>query len=119
MAKTTSALRLLCLLVCVVICRTDDDVLTSTNFRWCVARDDVSTTLLETYVKETCKVRTCTSIQPGGPCYISPSWCNKKNSAKKHASYLLNWDYKKTLVCSKTLGKIIYDNPSRGRCRYP
>ncbi|KAL8040487.1 hypothetical protein ABFX02_10G101400 [Erythranthe guttata] len=121
MAKTTSAaLRLLCLLVCVVICMTDnEDNLSSTNFTWCVARDNVSTTLLQAYIKETCRRRTCDEIEPGGLCYVKPTCWNKKSRAMKHATYLLNWEYKKTLLCSKALGKIVYDSPARGRCSYP
>ncbi|KAL8040485.1 hypothetical protein ABFX02_10G101200 [Erythranthe guttata] len=126
MEKMTSVLRLLFLLVCVAISRTDGDVLSSK--KWCVARLNVSVPLLENYIKKTCNERSCTEIEPGGPCYITTSCCPKRRKvALRHASYLLNWDYKKiTRVCDKTLGRITQFDPSYGEqkgkkeyCKYP
>lgn len=86
-----------------------------------MARSNVSSSSLAAYIKESCDNRSygrCRAIQKGGVCYIRPCGVrgvcsNDKTRMMKHASYLLNWEYKESYVCSSALGQIIYDNPCK------
>ncbi|KZV24934.1 glucan endo-1,3-beta-glucosidase 13-like [Dorcoceras hygrometricum] len=74
------------------------------NKYWCVAQTGAPTVKLQAFLDYACGVNDCSAIQSGAPCF-------EPNDLVSHASYALNQEYRRTIVCHIEMATISTSDP--------
>ncbi|XP_011090334.1 glucan endo-1,3-beta-D-glucosidase [Sesamum indicum] len=102
MAKPNVFSCLFFLLLSVTICKGD----------WCIVKFTAPDPALQSFLDSACSRLDCSPVRPGGSCY-------EPNDLKRHASWVLDLNYRTNHVCQPDIGTIAITDPSYGACHYP